>query len=438
MRPAFRAAAMLLALLLPVSTTRAETFPLRVSDDASHLVDADGRPFLLHGDTAWSLIAELTKEEADLYLADRRSRGFNTIVVSLIEHRFASDAPANAYGDRPFPEGRPFEPNPAYFDYARWVVARAREKGFVVMLAPAYLGFGGGEEGWYARMLAAGPERLTAYGRYLAERFSGLDNIVWLHGGDYDPEDPSVVDAVVDGLRSGGNTALAAAHAGPDSIPAQVWPDAGWMNIETVYTYYDVNEQVLERQQMQLGRPLLMLESFYEGEHGSTEQSLRETAYGALLGGAAGHVFGNNPIWHFSGPGIYPAEETWGEALSSRGAQSMAHLKTLFDGIAWWTLVPTQEGGPVGGRAQRVMTAIADDRTWSLSYIVEPNTVTIEPSSFAADTLAIRWYDPSAGLMSAEVAIKSGQEGEPIAVAPPAASNRSDYRDWVLLVSAKQ
>lgn len=437
MRGAFHAAAMLLALLATVSAARTDTFPLRISADASHLVDADGRPFLLHGDTAWSLIAELTKEEADLYLADRRSRGFNTLVVSLVEHKFASDAPANAYGDRPFPEDRPFEPNPAYFDHARWVVARAREEGFVVLLAPAYLGFGGGEEGWYARMLSAGPERLRAYGRYLANRFGGLDNIVWLHGGDYDPADPSVVEAVVDGLCAGGDAALAAAHAGPDSIPAQVWPDAGWMDIETVYTYSDVYRQVLERRQMELGRPLLMLESVYEGEHGSTGQSLREAAYGALLGGAAGHVFGNNPIWHFSGPGIYPAEETWREALSSRGAQSMTHLKTLFDGIEWWTLVPSQGGGPVGGKARRVMTAVADDRTWSLSYLVEPETVRIEPGAFAADTLGIRWYDPSAGTMSAEVEIQAG-EGRPVAVAPPAASNQAGYRDWVLLVSARR
>ena len=113
---------------------------------------------------------------------------------------------------------------------------------------------------------------------------------------------------------SGG--ALAAAHGAPDSIPAQVWRNADWMDIETIYSYSDVHRQVLERYQMELGRPLLLLEGVYEGEHDSSEQSLREIAYGALLGGAAGQGFGNNPIWHFSGPGIYSVEETWREALA--------------------------------------------------------------------------------------------------------------------------
>ncbi|NRC55951.1 DUF4038 domain-containing protein [Mesorhizobium sediminum] len=130
-------------LLATASAAWATTFPLRINDGGSYLVDADDRPFLLHGDTAWSLIAELTREEVEVYLADRRSRGFNTLVVSLIEHKFASNAPANAYGNLPFAEGRPFEPNDAFFDHARWVLSRAREEGFVVLLTPAYLGFGG-------------------------------------------------------------------------------------------------------------------------------------------------------------------------------------------------------------------------------------------------------------------------------------------------------
>lgn len=435
MQAILRAVVVSLSILAAASAAWATAFPLRIGDNGNYLVDADDRPFLLHGDTAWSLIAELTREEVDLYLADRRSRGFNTLVVSLIEHKFASNAPANAYGQRPFAEGRPFEPNAAYFDHARWVLSRARDEGFVVLLTPAYLGFGGGEEGWYAQMQGAGTQKLEAYGRYLAEHFRELDNIIWLHGGDYDPADPSVVEAVIDGLRAGGDTALAAAHAGPDSIPAQVWPSADWMDIETIYSYSDVHREVLERHQMELGRPLLLLESFYEGEHNTSEQSLREAAYGALLGGASGQIFGNNPIWHFSGPGIYPVEQTWREALASRGAQSMTHLKMLFDGIDWWTLAPASADGPVQAEGGRLTTAVTGDRSWSISYLVDSGAVTVDRSAFASDTLSIRWYDPSAGIMSAGVEMQLVQGGA-ISIAPPAVSNRAGFGDWVLLVSA--
>ena len=103
-------------------------FPLGVEPGRRYLEDAAGAPFLIHGDTAWSLIAHL-REEAEGYLDDRHARGFNTLLVSLIEHRFASHAPANAYGDQPFlAPGDYASPNEAYFAHADRVLRRAGER----------------------------------------------------------------------------------------------------------------------------------------------------------------------------------------------------------------------------------------------------------------------------------------------------------------------
>jgi hypothetical protein len=82
--------------------TKTTAFPLRVRQGARFLEDAAGEPFFIQGDTAWSLIAQLTREGAEEYLQDRRRRGFNTLLVNLLEHRFASHAPNNAYGEPPF------------------------------------------------------------------------------------------------------------------------------------------------------------------------------------------------------------------------------------------------------------------------------------------------------------------------------------------------
>jgi hypothetical protein len=46
------------------------------------LLDTDGRPFLVQGDTAWSLIANLDYADAIRYLDDRRAKGFNAIIVN--------------------------------------------------------------------------------------------------------------------------------------------------------------------------------------------------------------------------------------------------------------------------------------------------------------------------------------------------------------------
>src|SRR5690348_15182450 len=73
-------------------------FPLGVSADGGSLITADGRPFLLHGEAAWSLIAQLTTIDAMRYLADRHARGVTALLVNLIEHQYADHAPKDAAG----------------------------------------------------------------------------------------------------------------------------------------------------------------------------------------------------------------------------------------------------------------------------------------------------------------------------------------------------
>ena len=58
----------------------AATFPLHTEAGKHYLVDAQGKPFLIHGDTAWSLMVQLTDAEVDQYLDDRKAKGFNTIL----------------------------------------------------------------------------------------------------------------------------------------------------------------------------------------------------------------------------------------------------------------------------------------------------------------------------------------------------------------------
>src|SRR5690606_38242971 len=62
-------------------------FPVEAGPGLRHLVDAEGKPFFLHGDAAWSLIAQLNDDDAATYLEDRRARGFNAVLVNLLEHR---------------------------------------------------------------------------------------------------------------------------------------------------------------------------------------------------------------------------------------------------------------------------------------------------------------------------------------------------------------
>src|ERR1700722_14456328 len=97
--------------------------PFRVSETRRYLVDSHGTPFLLQGDAAWSLIANTTNEEAKEYLQNRKAKGFNAILVNLIEHKFAKNAPKDLYGEAPFQGASDLgAPNERYFEHADWVI----------------------------------------------------------------------------------------------------------------------------------------------------------------------------------------------------------------------------------------------------------------------------------------------------------------------------
>src|SRR5690348_5336849 len=60
---------------------------LAVSGNGRYLVDSESKPFLLQGEAAWSLIVTLAKPDASDYLQNRRTQGFNAILVNRSEER---------------------------------------------------------------------------------------------------------------------------------------------------------------------------------------------------------------------------------------------------------------------------------------------------------------------------------------------------------------
>lgn len=424
--------------VVPVVGESPATFPLVVRPGQRYLEDVTGRPFLIHGDTAWSLIAVLNREEVDRYLDDRHARGFNTILVSLIEHHYSANPPANAYGQQPFLEpGDYTTPNEAYFAHADWVLRRAAAKGFLVLLTPSYTGCCG--DGWYEEMVANGPARLRQYGEYLGRRYREFTNILWVHAGDANPPRKDLVRAIAEGIRAAHPRALHTAH-GAHTAALDYWQGEPWLQVNNVYTYETVYAHALEQYARAERMPFFLIESVYENEHDATEQSLRTQAYQAVLSGAAGHVFGNNPIWHFDGRGIYPAPVTWQEALGSRGARSMTHLRELFTSVRWWELEPDADNtfltGGLGSEHDRAVAARSADRALALLYLPSSREITVDLGQLAGPEVAARWYDPADGRFSAVSGSPFAATG-PRRFMPEPTTNNSGFDDWVLVLQSR-
>jgi hypothetical protein len=421
-------------------------YPIRISEDGRHFEEQNGRPFFVHGDSAWSLIAQLNLQETQFYLDYRRSQGFNAILVNLIERKFAKNPPHNASGDPPFfMPGNFSTPNEAYFAHADAVIRMAASEGMLVFLVPAYLGWKGGDDGWFQDIRRAGAETLRNYGRFIGSRYKSFPNIVWVMGGDFTP--PRIyrwsVDALAEGIREGGAAQLMTAHCGQAS-PSGALGNPPWLDFNNVYGYadnlYDVT--IIEYRRRPV-KPYIMIESIYEGEHNSTPDRIRRQAYWSILTGAAGHFYGNNPVWNFDSPTkVYPSRQPWRDALDSRGARDMSHLWNIFQSMRWHTLHPDTEhhvlvAGYGKARSEEYsIAAVTGDNKEVIVYVAAaaPRELLIDLKKSSLSYQGF-WIDPANGTQIEIDTIHAFQEGQDKVTTP--GKNSSGATDWILYLRAK-
>jgi len=400
------------------------SLPLKISANRRYLVDQNNKPFLVHGDSPWSLITAVNKEEAERYLGDRRKKGFNSIIVNLIEHKY--NGPVNREGEGPFTTTGDFStPNERYFAHADWVLRKAAEENIVVFLFPMYLGSigGDGDAGWYQEALLNGFAKCRHYGRYVGRRYKNFANIVWVIGGDRNVGSArEATEAMAGGLRAEVPSHLFTAHAAPEFSTMEEYGFAG-LDINATYTYGIVHRMLLRDYNRKPVMPYILSESTYEGEHNSPPVQIRRQAYWALLCGAAGQFLGNRPVW-----GFYPG---WQVALDSEGARSMTHLRSLFLSRPWHDLIPDQNHtvlvdglGEFRGLDYATAALTADKRTM-IAYLPTPRTVTVDMGQIGGVSARAWWFDPRTGSRKNES--ESATQGRR-QFTPP--SNG----DWVLVV----
>ena len=104
---------------------------LCVSPNGRFLQHTDGTPFLYLGDTAWELIYRLNEPEVELYMENRRAKGFTVIQTVILSELDGSDGI-----NRPLINGSPSTPDPDYFKWVDRVLEIAGEKGLYVGLLP--------------------------------------------------------------------------------------------------------------------------------------------------------------------------------------------------------------------------------------------------------------------------------------------------------------
>lgn len=395
-------------------------FPIKIGSEGRYFVDQNSRPFLVHADTGWKLFWEFTKPEAELYLENRKQKGYTAIQVQMLPHK---DYQANRNGDTPFlVRGDMKTPNPAYFEHVDWVIGKAMEKGIGLLISPAWAS--SWEQDWYKHL---NMENAEAYTGYLADRYKGFKNIIgWIHGGDDDAL------ALHDTIRICGrvmkeraphqlNTFHGCVRGGWQFFNDEPWYD---FNMAYAYDYIEMLRQMEEAYGLSPAKPVFLGETHYEYNLGITSAQIRKYAYTSILLGAAGQTYGNKDIWI--------ATCFWIASMDSPGSGHMAHIAKMLNTLHWEKLVPDYSHAFVtegyGAGLEFAPAACAGDGSVAMVYIPSARSVIINRTMLDGGIKAY-WFDPTSG-MYIDAGMSGGQEYTSFR---SPGKNMDGDEDWILL-----
>lgn len=445
-------------------------YPLEVSKDGRYLVDQRGTPWRVQADAAWLLSSGATPAQVDEYLSIRSAQGFNSFYLMAMVHQNgyaqygAPDAPDNYAGDPPFATPGVFSTAGASAASARYwawidsIIARAAQFHMVVMLAYTYLGWSGGDQGWYQDVLEQ-PDRqaLFDWGVWLGNRYKNTPNLIWFGLGDFTPpagsEGAARVQLIAEGIKSAGaSQPFMAEPSPPDNLPGDVPEFGDLLSMNSFYghgpdgigTVYEAADRAWRSKPT---RPAWMQEGTYEYENNLGHMSAqpwdtrRGRFWAVLAGGTAGEGFGTHGMLDLDIP----------NSLNTPGAAYSTAAFALFASMPWWELQPSgtdpgfdgrdlvTSGAGTWGGLDRITSAATADHEWLLAYVPVTRdggkrTFTVDMSVLSGPARA-RWFDPATGNY---IAISNGFDDQatgPRTFTTPGA-RQDGTNDWVLVVDS--
>lgn len=425
---------------------------LRVSADGRRLTLADGRPFFWLGDTAWELFHKLSREEAEHYLRQRASLGFNVVqAVALAELDGLEEG--NAYGSMPLRKNDAGAYDPtlpdtsgvySYWDHVDYIVDQAAALGIYIALLPTWGDKFNVKHGKGPVIFT--PSNARLYGKWFGARYRDCPNIVWVLGGDRPMEDFehfAIIRGMAEGLKEGdGGAHLMSFHpAGARSSSLNAHREA-WLDFNMIQSGHGERDitnyaRVQADYRLEPAKPTIDAEPCYEDipigfdpRNGYFDAAdVRRAAYYAVFSGALGHTYGHHSVWSMAREGggaefLY----AWQEAIHRPGAAQMQHLRTLMEAYAERGMAPDDSVLASNHKGANRMVAMKGERC-AMVYTPNGVEVAVEADLFRGkQPEAAAWYDPRTGTYHEAAAC--GEQGS--AKFRPPSSGRGE--DWVLVV----
>jgi Protein of unknown function (DUF4038)/Putative collagen-binding domain of a collagenase len=414
-----------------------------------HYILRDGKNFFWLGDTGWELFHRLNREQADLYLKTRSRQGFTVIQAVVLAELDGLHTP-NAYGDLPLLNDDPTKPNENYFKLVDYIIDKAADQGLAVGLLPTW-GDKVNPSTWGKGPVIFNPENAAVYGRWIGLRYKNRKNIIWILGGDRNPQNEnemriwrSMAKGILEG-SGGKEKTLITYHPQPNNEGSgEYFYDDEWFSFNMFQNGHCRNTPVYDKIYSAWSRmpakPVLDGEPIYEDhpvcfnvkELGtSNAYDVRMYAYLDLFSGAFGHTYGCHDIWQFysadyeavNGPHMY-----WTQALELTGANQMKYVRKLMESHPITERVPDQSlilenDLPASERVQATR-----GRDYVFVYSATGRSFTLILGKTEGKLLNMYWFNPRNGGSTKEPQVKNSGK---ILFTPPT----SGYgQDWILIL----
>ena len=437
---------------------------LEVSENGHYFMTEDGKPFFWLGDTPWLLFKNVNREDAEIFLENRREKGFNVLQIMVL-HTLEIE---NPYGDKALIENDvtrpnlkegndPNDPNQYdYWDHMDYIIQLAESKGMYAALVPV----------WGSNVGAGGVTREQAdvYGKWIANRYKDYSNIIWLNGGDINGADSTEVwMALGEAIRSVDSTHLMTFHPRGRTSSIEWYHDAPWLDFNMFQSGHRTYAQGVSgpRQSeysednwkyVQDGWAMRPVKPIFDGEpsyenitHGLsrdpemplwTADDVRRYAYWSVFAGGAGYTYGENSVMQMLTTGDttanYAAKVDWRVAQNSPGAGQMHYIKELMlSQPSYFDRVPDQSmvAGENGEQYDYIVATRGPEYALFYNYNGRPFEVNL--GKIAGKNVKAQWFSPRDGsyVSIGEIA----NEGiEPFD--PP--GEKEDGNDWVLVLQS--
>jgi hypothetical protein len=416
---------------------------LKISENKRYFTYEDGKPFIWLADTEWTLPQRVKWDDVEYIMQKRKSQGFTVLQIVALDPEQDKDM-RNPAGDKALLNNDLSTPNEKYFQYLDWILDKAEEYGFYVLLLPVWgeLVVGHNWMGQFSEKIVT-EENAYEYGRWIGNRYKDRTNIIWCLGGDRMPIHLGV-DYKNVWRRMGEGIAKAVlgkelkynqkdpdwkkllmtyhacheAETGECSTMSYWTDEEEWISFVTVQSGHGLMPKNYELVKKEYNRENVM--PVFDGEpayeqmptvwpatpndfHGAW--MVRKRAYWSLFSGSFGHAYGHGSVWCMISHKERDAfrKYSWFEALDQPGAWQIKVLRDFLESRDLSKCVPCQE--MLLEQSERsedvldehIQTCIESKGEFACVYFPSGGEETIDLSQLNASDLQMWWFNPRNG-----------------------------------------